>query len=207
MSTYRDIADSAVEAGAPVSQPLLQSLTDNQLAIPQGAQGAPKLKVSALALATSQAQTKDTAVFRAKFIVGGVGNTQAQSNDSSGEDLYTDTYFLGRGGNFAVHIVTIGAGLGCKAQLRKNGSVIQTTTIGSGTVSTWYQLDFSPADKINVEFVPSGNLVEDASVQVWIYTNTPFSVSDHTFGFLTSYYTLNGTKIRGYVAQQILDTY
>tara|TARA_R110000764_G_scaffold12083_1_gene35757 strand:+ start:2234 stop:2842 length:609 start_codon:yes stop_codon:yes gene_type:complete len=202
MSTYRDIADSAVEAGAPVSQPLLQSLTDNQLAIPQGAQGAPKLKVSALALATSQAQTKDTAVFRAKFNVG-----DSQSNDSSGEDLYTDTYFLGRGGNFAVHIVTIGAGLGCKAQLRKNGSVIQTTTIGSGTVSTWYQLDFSPADKINVEFVPSGNLREDASVQVWIYTNTPFSASDHTFGFLTSYYTLNGTKIYGYVAQQILDTY
>ena len=149
MATYRDIADSAVEAGAPVSQPLLQALTDNQLAIPQGAQGAPKLKVTALALATSQAQTKDTAVFRAKFIVAA-----SQSNDSSGEDLYTDRYYLGRGGNFAVHIVTIGEGSSCQAKLRKNGSVIQTTTAGSGTVSTWYQLDFSPADKINVEFVP-----------------------------------------------------
>lgn len=202
MATYRDIADSAVEAGAPVSQPLLQALTDNQLAIPQGAQGAPKLKVAALALATSQAQTKDTAVFRAKFNVGA-----SQSNDSSGEDLYTDTYFLGRGGNFAVHIVTIGAGSSCQAKLRKNGSVIQTTTAGSGTVSTWYQLDFSPADKINVEFVPSGNLVEDAGVQIWIYTNTPFSASDHTFGFLTSYYTLNGTKVYGYVAQALIDTY
>ena len=206
MATFRDIADSSLEAGAPVSQPLLQALTDNQVAIPAGAQGAPRLKALAITPATSQAQTKDTAVHRARFVVG-----ETQVYDSGTTLVFTPEYFVGRGGNYAVHIVTIGNGISHKAELRKNGSVIQTTSAGTGTVSTWYQLDFAPADKIDVKHVPIGSpavLQQSAATLIFIYCNNPFSLSEHTHGYVQAYYADDLASLQAaYSVVKILDTY
>jgi len=204
MATFRDIADSSVEAGAPVSQPLMQALADNQLAIPEGAQGAPRLKPVGIELATSQAQTKDTAVFRSRFVILGTQSSSAATQS----DLRTDEYYLGRGGNFAVHIVTVGGGVSVQAKLRKNGSTIQTTSAGTGTVSTWYQLDFAPKDKIDDEFVKPASFVAGQKVDIWIYTDNPFSLGSHKFGFVVSYVLeSNVNPIIGYVPTIIDDTY
>jgi len=204
MATYRDIADSSVEAGAPVSQPLMQALADNQLAIPEGAQGAPRLKAVGVELATSQSQTKDTAVFRSRFVVLGTQSSSAATQS----DLRTDEYYLGRGGNFAVHIVTVGEGVSVQARLRKNGSTIQTTSAGTGTVSTWYQLDFAPKDKIDVEFVKPASFVAGQKVDIWIYTNNPFSIGTHTHGYIVSYVLESNVNPNiGYNNASILDTY
>lgn len=201
MATYRDIGDTEVEAGAPLTQPLLQSLSDNQLAITQGAQGAPRVKAAAIELATSQSQTKDTAVWRSLFYP----TTTQASTSADQDDLVTEEYYVGRGGNFAVHVVTIGAGgVAVQAKLLKNGSAIQTTTAGTGTVSTWYQLDFAPKDRIVLQLVKPASFVTGQKVIIFLYVNNPLSIGAGDLGFWNSY---NTTPIIGHQALPIPDTY
>lgn len=180
MATYRDIGNSEVEVGAPITQPLMQALKDNQTAITEGEGNAPRVKPAALVQSTSNAQTKDTAVFRAR-----VKRSGYNSGNQDDADVLSTEYFVGRGGSYAVHLYSIGgATSSVQIKLYKNNSVIQTTAAGTGGVSTWYQLTFAAGDKIKIAFVDGDTSTDFASgnAYIWIYTSNPIGDAQHDLG-------------------------
>jgi len=181
MATYRQISDSAIAEGAPLSQPTMQALKDNQLAIPQGEGNAPRVKALGIELATSSAETKDISVFRYHCI--------KQNYDSSNQDNDTvmgKEYIFGRGGTFAVHIVSQGSSNHSKVQVKlyKNGSVIQTGASSFGTVENWYQIAFAPLDKIKIELIDTDTSTTFQLGKAWVfvYCDNPLGDAQHDLG-------------------------
>lgn len=180
MATWRDIGNSEIAVGAGLTQPLMQALKDNQIAITEGEGNATGVAALGIELATSSSETKDTAVCR--FELQKTGYTSGNQNDA---DLVSDEYYVGRGGNYAVHLVTIGnSNSTAQIKLYKNGGLIQTTTAGTGTVSTWYQLDFVPKDKIKIALVDAntGSTWSAGYAFMFIYTNNPWGDAQHDMG-------------------------
>lgn len=180
MSTWRSISDTEIAIGAGLTQPLMQSLKDNQLAITEGTDDATGFAAKAIELATSASETKNTAVCRFELQKTGYSSS---SQDNS--DLVSDEYYVGRGGNYAVHLVSIGNSVStAQVKLYKNGSLIQTTTSGTGTVSTWSQLDLVPKDKIKIALVDAntGSNWTAGYAFIFIYTNNPWGDAQHGMG-------------------------
>ncbi len=201
MATYRDIGNSEVEAGAPITQPLMQALKDNQTAITEGEGSAPRVKPAALVQSTSNAETKDTAVFRAK-----VRKRDYNSGNQNNADVPSTEYFVGRGGSYAVHLVSIGNSTSSvQIKLYKNDSVIQTTAASVTTVSTWYQLTFAAGDKIKIASVDgnTSSTFTSGNAYIFIYTSNPMGDAQHDLGIQR----LKTPSSDTYNIQSLPDTY
>ena len=184
MATYRDIDNSEVSEGAGVTQPLMQAMKDNQLAIPQGVAGAVRLRPAGLTDSTSNAQTKNTVVHAAK-----VQSSGWTSSNQNNDDVLSAEYIVGRGGSYGVHLYHVGnATSAVQIKLYKNGSVIQTTTNSVSATSVWYQLTFAAGDKIKIALVDGtqATTFTTGNAFIWIYTSNPFgSAAPHGLGIIT----------------------
>lgn len=152
MTTYRAVSDTEVAVDAPLTQQLMQALKDNQLAIGEGASGAPRQ--SHLALGNVQAGEKPI-IFWAR-------NTGANgSTPTSTYDYYSKTWTVAKCGTYRFKVMAQGqdSNLRCETRLYKidagddsAGSVILTTTGGAVSTAVYNQADvtFATGDKFYI---------------------------------------------------------
>ena len=79
MTTYRAISDTEVAVDAPLTQQLLQALKDNQLAIGEGASGAPRIQNAAFEFSAGD------------FLLDNLGNASASSFGTNAGPRTIDT--------------------------------------------------------------------------------------------------------------------
>ena len=142
MTTYRAVSDTEVAVDAPLTQQLMQALKDNQLAIGEGASGAPRQ--SHLALGNVQAGEKPI-IFWARN-TGFNGSTA-----TTGNDYYSKTWTVAKCGTYRFKVMAQGQDgkIRCRTQLYKipagddgAGSVVLTTA-GAVSTATYNQADIT----------------------------------------------------------------
>ena len=79
MTTYRAISNTEVELDAPLTQQLMQALKDNQLAIGEGASGAPRIQNAAYEFAAGN------------FLLASLGNANESSFNTNAGARAIDT--------------------------------------------------------------------------------------------------------------------
>ena len=145
MTTYRAISNTEVELDAPLTQQLMQALKDNQLAIGEGASGAPRQ--SHLALGNVAAGEKPI-IFWARN-TGHNGSTP-----TSTYDYYSKTWTVAKCGTYRFKVMAQGQdeNLRCETRLYKidagddgAGSIILTTTGGAVSTAVYNQADVTLA--------------------------------------------------------------
>ena len=168
MATYREIPNSSIQSGSPVSVQLLSTLVDNQEAIREGVPDAPKIKPSGLFNATSTADTKTNLIFGAsviKILADGDG------------DVASDHFYVARDGQYTTHLVTVGdSNSHARIKFYKDTTLIATTATSSGTQSTYRQDTFAAGDKISIKVSDgnTGTTWNSARGYIFIYVNNPF---------------------------------
>ena len=90
MTTYRTISDTEVAVDAPITQPLMQALKDNPIAITEGAENAPRITAAGL----SNVEAGDF------FLVGDISASQS----TGGEETKSLTYTVAKAGTYRVKI-------------------------------------------------------------------------------------------------------
>ena len=151
MTTYRAVSDTEVAVDAPLTQQLMQALKDNQLAIGEGASGAPRQ--SHLALGNVAAGEKPIIFWARNTGFNGSSNTNTY-------DYYSKTWTVAKCGTYRFKVMAQGqdGNIRCRTQLYKiaagddgAGSVVLTT---GGAVSTavYNQADvtFATGDKFYI---------------------------------------------------------
>tara|TARA_B110000503_G_scaffold76762_1_gene118417 strand:+ start:12229 stop:12957 length:729 start_codon:yes stop_codon:yes gene_type:complete len=152
MTTYRAVSDTEVAVDAPLTQQLMQSLKDNQLAIGEGASGAPRQ--SHLAIGNVEAGEKPI-IFWARN-TGQNGSTSATSSD-----YYSKTWAVAKCGTYRFKVMAQGQDINgrVETQLYKiaagddgAGSVVLTTTGGAVSDEVYNQADivFATGDKFYI---------------------------------------------------------
>lgn len=144
MTTYRAVSDTEVAVDAPLTQQLMQALKDNQLAIGEGASGAPRQ--SHLALGNVQAGEKPIIFWARNTGVNG-------STPTSTYDYYSKTWTVAKCGTYRFKVMAQGqdSNLRCETRLYKiaagddgAGSVVLTTA-GAVSTATYNQADVTLA--------------------------------------------------------------
>lgn len=170
MTTYRDIPNSSIEAGAPISSPLMVALAENQEAIRTGVPDAPKIKAIALPDATSTASTKTNLIYASK-----VGKFSGDGES----DVESEHFYVARNGQYAIHLVVTGdANSQGKIKFYKNGSLVATTAATNGStfvVSTWRQDNLVAGDKISIKIsdANTGTTWNRGDGLMFVYVNNP----------------------------------
>lgn len=155
MTTYRAVSDTEVAVDAPLTQQLMQALKDNQLAIGEGASGAPRQ--SHLALGNVAAGEKPI-IFWARNT--GFNGSGVNNGHSTAYDYYSKTWTVAKCGTYRFKVMAQGqdSNIRVRTQLYKiaagddgAGSVVLTT---AGAVSTalYNQADvtFATGDKFYI---------------------------------------------------------
>lgn len=89
MATYRTISDTEVAVDAPITQPLMQALKDNPVAITEGAEGAPRITAAGLS-------NVEVGNF---YLFGDITPVQ-----TAGADVESLTYTVAKAGTYRVKI-------------------------------------------------------------------------------------------------------
>ena len=151
MTTYRAISDTEVAVDAPLAQQLMQALKDNQLAIGEGASGAPRQ--SHLALGNVAAGEKQI-IFWARN-TGFNGSTAGSTYD-----YYSKTWTVAKCGTYRFKVMAQGQNTNSRVETRLYkiaagddgaGSVVLTTA-GAVSTATYNQADitFATGDKFYI---------------------------------------------------------
>ena len=152
MTTYRAISDTEVAVDAPLAQQLMQALKDNQLAIGEGASGAPRQ--SHLALGNVAAGEKPI-IFWARN-TGFNGSTAGSTYD-----YYSKTWTVAKCGTYRFKVMAQGQNTNSRVETRLYkiaagddgaGSVVLTTTGGAVSTAVYNQADiaFATGDKFYI---------------------------------------------------------
>lgn len=144
MTTYRAISDTEVAVDAPLTQQLMQGLKDNQLAINEGASGAPRQ--SHLAIGNVEAGEKPIIYWARNTGFNG-------SSSSTSYDYYSKTWTVGKCGTYRFKIMAQGqdSNLRCETRLYKmaagtnTSEIILTTTGGAVSTAIYNQADITLA--------------------------------------------------------------
>lgn len=145
MTTYRAISNTEVELDAPLTQQLMQALKDNQLAIGEGASGAPRQ--SHLALGNVAAGEKPIIYWARNTGFNG-------SSSSSTYDYYSKTWCVAKCGTYRFKVLAQGQDTQTRVETRlykidagdnSAGSVILTTTGGAVSTTVVNQADVTLA--------------------------------------------------------------
>ena len=155
MTTYRAVSDTEVAVDAPLTQQLMQALKDNQLAIGEGASGAPRQ--SHLALGNVAAGEKPI-IFWARNT--GFNGSGVNNGHSTAYDYYSKTWTVAKCGTYRFKVMAQGqdANIRVRTQLYKiaagddgAGSVVLTTA-GAVSTATYNQADitFATGDKFYI---------------------------------------------------------
>ena len=146
MTTYRAVSDTEVAVDAPLTQQLMQALKDNQLAIGEGASGAPRQ--SHLALGNVAAGEKPI-IFWARNT--GFNGSGVNNGHSTAYDYYSKTWTVAKSGTYRFKVMAQGqdANIRVRTQLYKiaagddgAGSVVLTTA-GAVSTATYNQADIT----------------------------------------------------------------
>ena len=152
MTTYRAVSDTEVAVDAPLTQQLMQALKDNQLAIGEGASGAPRQ--SHLALANVAAGEKPIIFWARNTGFNGSSNTSTY-------DYYSKTWTVAKCGTYRFKVMAQGqdSNIRVETQLYKiaagddgAGSIVLTTTSGAVSTAVYNQADitFATGDKFYI---------------------------------------------------------
>jgi len=145
MTTYRAVSDTEVAVDAPLTQQLMQALKDNQLAIGEGASGAPRQ--SHLALGNVAAGEKPIIFWARNTGYNG-------SSNSTSYDYYSKTWTVAKCGTYRFKVMAQGqdSNIRVETQLYKinagddgAGSVVLTTTGGAVSTAVYNQADVTLA--------------------------------------------------------------
>ena len=144
MTTYRAISDTEVAVDAPLTQQLIQGFKDNQLAIGEGASGAPRQ--SHLAIGNVAAGEKPIIYWARNTGFNG-------SSNSSTYDYYSKTWCVAKCGTYRFKIMAQGQdqNLRIETQLYKQAAgtntseLILTTTNGAVSTVIYNQADITLA--------------------------------------------------------------
>lgn len=145
MTTYRAVSDTEVAVDAPLTQQLMQALKDNQLAIGEGASGAPRQ--SHLAIGNVAAGEKPIIYWARNTGFNG-------SSNSTSYDYYSKTWCVAKAGTYRFKVMAQGQdqNLRCETQLYKiaagahsSGEIILTTTGGAVSTPIYNQADITLA--------------------------------------------------------------
>lgn len=143
MTTYRAVSDTEVAVDAPLTQQLMQALKDNQLAIGEGASGAPRQ--SHLALGNVAAGEKPI-IYWARN-TGFNGSSSGTSND-----YYSKTWCVAKCGTYRFKVMAQGQDINSRVETRLYkidagddgaGSVVLTTTGGAVSEAVYNQADIT----------------------------------------------------------------
>lgn len=186
--TFRLISPTETAIGSPISQSLMQTLRDNQLAIEGGDSDAPKIQPAALPAATSTI-SKDHRIFTGKLTRNGVNDTLFGA--------LSDEFYAARAGTYYVHAVSEGI-VGSKSQVRilKNGSQTHIGSASTGTAEINVQITLSPRDRVRIELVTTDTQTTHpvGTGYLFIYVNNPLGdAPNHDIGnydLVRTFYTM-----------------
>lgn len=144
MTTYRTVSDTEVAVDAPLTQQLMQALKDNQLAIGEGASGAPRQ--SHLAIGNVAAGEKPIIYWARNTGFNG-------SSNSTSNDYYSKSWGVAKAGTYRFKLMAQGqdSNLRCETQLYKKAAgstasqLLLTTTGGAVSTVIYNQADFTLA--------------------------------------------------------------
>lgn len=141
MASYRTIAASETDQDSPVTQTLMQALTDNPTAIAEGAAGAPKVETAALQVPTSGANVVGY------FTVPGVEYTATTTaGNSIGMKMALGTGTITLAVDMKIDATNTGT-----VKFRKNGAIVNTqTTTSTSFVEKTHDMSVVFGDVIDI---------------------------------------------------------